>query len=107
MKKRQFLLSIFLISHIFLVGQELSNSIYNNLRKNGYSPKTQSLVISGENNFSYNILLDFPSEEESEKNLALVFFQDDFESNSREIFKALDYINKNKYSFDIHILLSY
>lgn len=107
MKKRQFLLSIFLISHIFLFGQELSNSIYNNLRKNGYSPKTQSLVISGENNFSYNILLDFPSEEESEKNLALVFFQDDFESNSREIFKALDYINKNKYSFDIHILLSY
>lgn len=107
MKKRLFLLYIILISHFFLNAQNLSNSVYKSLKKSGFSVKTQSLILSGENNFPYNILLEHKADEISGKNLIILFYQEDFQKNSREITESLSQILAQKYDFNITVLFSY
>ena len=42
-----------------LYGVELCDAVFNKLKIENLSPTTQSLIISGENTFPYNIILNY------------------------------------------------
>ena len=53
-------------------GIELCGEVHSFLKKNGFSPISQSLVVSGENAFPYNIIVTFsPEQNTSPENLLL------------------------------------
>ena len=110
MKKRKFLLYIFLgivISRVGLFGQELSNSVFKSLKQNHLSPQTQNLVISGQNNFPYNIFLEIKGKNESQQNLVLIFFQEDYQNCKSQILDAIEFIKNANFDFNVQILFSY
>ena len=88
-------------------GTELCNTVFEFLKKNGYSPSTQSLVASGENAFPYNINVKFPSSDEYAENLVLVFAQDDVIDNQDTIKFILSKLKTDSYSFNIIVLFAY
>ena len=108
------LIFLFCSGHVFAqserkTGLELSDSINSFLKKNGYSPYNQSLVISGENAFPYNVIVTFKSHEQriSHENLLLVFFQDDVIEKQDTIKAILNELSQKEYSFDITVLFAY
>ena len=116
MKIRQILCSILILLTSYFVaakenkpvGIELSSEVHTFLRKNGFSPSTQSLVVSGENTFPYNIIVTFsPEQNTSPENLILVFFQEDIPENQEIILKALSQIREKEYPFTITTLFAY
>ena len=89
-------------------GIELCNQIHSFLKKNGFSPSSQSLVVSGENTFPYNIIVTFtPEQQTSPENLLLVFFQEDIPKNQKIIKEALSRIKEADYPFSITFLFAY
>lgn len=107
MKKFWFLLYIFFLSHFFLIGQDLSNSVYKSLKSNNFSPKTQSLVVSGQNNFPYNVFIDKYAKEKTSKNLVLIFFQEDYSKNKSLILETIKKLNEKDNDFNIKVLFTY
>lgn len=116
MKIRQILCSILiLLSSSFVysnnkraAGIELCSQVHTFLKKNGFSPSTQSLVVSGENTFPYNIIVTFaPEQNTSPENLILVFFQEDIPDNQEIILKTLSDIRDKAYPFTITALFAY
>lgn len=116
MKIRQILCSILiLLTSSFVsarekapVGIELSSQVHTFLKKNGFSPSTQSLVVSGENTFPYNIIVTFtPEQNTSPENLILVFFQEDVPDNQKIIKETLSTIRDAQYPFTITALFAY
>lgn len=116
MKIRQILCSILIfLTSSFLsarenspVGIELCSEVHTFLKKNGFSPSTQSLVVSGENTFPYNIIVTFsPEQNTSPENLLLVFFQEDLPKNQKIIKEALSAIREAQYPFTITALFAY
>ena len=89
-------------------GIELSSSVFSLLKKSGFSPITQSLVISGENTFPYNVIVNLESnQKDSQENLLLVFFQEDVPKNQK-LFKAIiSNLKRNKRNYNITVLFSY
>ena len=91
-----------------LSGIELCSEVHSFLKKNGFSPYSQSLVISGENTFPYNIIVTFPAEQNtSPENLLLVFFQEDVPDNKELIKQCLKEIREGKYPFTVTALFAY
>ena len=91
-----------------LAGIELCSEVHSFLKKNGFSPSAQSLVVSGENTFPYNIIVNFtPEQKTSPENLILVFFQEDLPSNQQVIKEALTEIYNHNYPFAITVLFAY
>ncbi len=91
-----------------LRGIELSTYVHTFLKQNGFSPAAQSLVVSGENTFPYNIIVTFtPKENSSPENLLLVFFQEDLPDNKDTIGKVLKEIREKDYPFTISVLFAY
>lgn len=89
-------------------GIELCNEVHSFLKKNAFSPSSQSLVISGENTFPYNIIVTFTPEQNTwPENLILVFFQEDIPQNQKIILEALRKIREEKYPFTITVLFAY
>ena len=89
-------------------GIELCNEVHSFLKKNGFSPASQSLIVSGENTFPYNIIVTFNSEQNSSpENLILVFFQEDIPANQKLIKETLQNIRDKHYPFQISILFAY
>ena len=89
-------------------GIELCNAVHSFLKKNGFSPESQSLVISGENTFPYNIIVRFTAEQNtSPENLLLVFFQEDVPENQKLIKEALSSLRQAQYPFSITVLFAY
>ena len=89
-------------------GIELCSEVHSFLKKNGFSPYSQSLVISGENTFPYNIIVTFPAEQKtSPENLLLVFFQEDVPDNKELIKQCLKEIREGKYPFTVTTLFAY
>ncbi len=89
-------------------GIELCSEVHSFLKKNGFSPYSQSLVISGENTFPYNIIVTFPAEQNtSPENLLLVFFQEDVPDNKELIKQCLKEIREGKYPFTVTALFAY
>ena len=89
-------------------GIELCGQVHNFLKKNGFSPVSQSLVVSGENAFPYNIIVTFPSEQKaSPENLLLVFFQEDVPLHQDAIKEALKRVREAKLPFNVTALFAY
>ena len=89
-------------------GIELCSQVHSFLKKNGFSPVSQSLVISGENTFPYNIIVTFPAEQNtSPENLILVFFQEDVPDNQELIKSSLKQIKEAAYPFTVTALFAY
>ena len=89
-------------------GIELCNQVHSFLRKNGFSPSSQTLVISGENTFPYNIIVTFtPEQNTSPENLVLVFFQEDVPQNQKIILESLRKIRDAGYPFTVRVLFAY
>ena len=89
-------------------GIELCSAVHSFLKKNGFSPESQSLVISGENTFPYNIIVRFtPEQNTSPENLLLVFFQEDIHENQEIIKKTLNELRQASYPFAITVLFAY
>lgn len=110
MKKRKFhlcLLLTILFSHFYLSSQELSNSVYKELKRNKNSPLTQQLVNGGINNFPYNIYVEYESTEINGKNLVLIFFQEQFNQHKEQINETLNFIKDSKFDFKTTVLFSY
>lgn len=116
MKIRQILCSILIFltcSYAFAkdsrpAGIELCSEVHTFLKKNDFSPSTQSLVVSGENAFPYNIIVNFsPEQNTSPENLILVFFQEDIPANQAIIKEALNKIKEAEYPFAVTALFAY
>ena len=91
-----------------LTGIELCSDVHSFLKKNGFSPSTQSLLASGENTFPYNIIVTFsPEQNTSPENLLLIFFQDDVPKNQEIIKDSLEAIKNENYPFTITALFAY
>ena len=91
-----------------LTGIELCSDVHSFLKKNGFSPLTQSLLASGENTFPYNIIVTFsPEQNTSPENLLLIFFQDDVPKNQEIIKDSLEAIKNANYPFTITALFAY
>lgn len=89
-------------------GIELCNHVHSLLKKNNFSPVLQSLVVSGENTFPYNIIVSFsPEQNTSPENLLIVFFQDDVLLNQEVIIETLKRIKEADYPFSISVLFAY
>ena len=89
-------------------GIELCRQVHSFLKENRFSPTTQSLVISGENTFPYNIIVTFsPEQNTSPENLLLIFFQDDVPKNQEIIKDSLESIKTANYPFTITALFAY
>ncbi len=88
-------------------GTELCNTVYDFLKKNGYSPLTQSLVTTGENAFPYNISVKFTTNNENAENLVFVFAQDDVIENQDTIKFILSKLKTSNYSFNSTVLFAY
>ena len=89
-------------------GIELCSEVHSFLKKSGFTPITQSLVISGENTFPYNIIVTFASEQNtSPENLLLVFFQEDIPQNQELIKEALNQIKETEWPFTVTALFAY
>ena len=88
-------------------GIELCSEVHSFLKKSGFSPVSQSLVISGENTFPYNIIVTFNSEQNtSPENLLIIFFQEDVPENQELIKESLRQIKEAAYSFPITVLFA-
>ena len=116
MKIRQILCSILFFltcSYAFAkdtrpAGIELCSEVHSFLKRNDFSPAAQSLVISGENAFPYNIIVTFtPEQNTSPENLILVFFQEDIPANQAIIKEALNKIRAANYPFTVTALFAY
>lgn len=110
MKNKKFflyLLFFILFSHFSVAGQELSDSVYNFLKQNKYKPVKQNLVNSLDNNFPYNVILNFPSDENSTDTLLLVFYQEDVDYNRYVIKELLSYLKNSTFNQNITVLFSY
>lgn len=90
-----------------LAGIDLCNNVFSNIKSNGLEPYTQSLVLSGENTFPYNILVDINSSQKNNKNLILVFYQEDVINNIKLISNLYRYIHNSEFDFNVTFLFSY
>ncbi len=89
-------------------GLDLCNSVYTFLKKNGFSPETQSLITSGANTFPYNISIKFQSENPNEKeNLVLIIPLEDINENQEDFKEILTNLSNQKNNFNIIILFAY
>ena len=98
-----------------LYGIDLCNAVFSSLQKEKLSPTTQSLLISGENAFPYNIILFSPAKNqtsfsdntENNQNLVLQICMEDFFKAEETIINLAKFINTNNFSFNTYILISY
>ncbi len=116
MKIRQILCSILILLTCSLAfardnrtsGIELCSEVHTFLKQNGFSPSAQSLVVSGENTFPYNIIVTFaPEQNSSPENLLLIFFQEDVPQNQQVIKEVLNKIRAADYPFTVTALFAY
>lgn len=80
-------LKISLFSQVFPKGTELCQQVFDFLDSEGFYPRTQSLLSSQNNDFPYNIYIDFKSEKAQNSNLLVVFEMEDVLQN-KELLKA-------------------
>lgn len=88
-------------------GTELSTYVFSFLKKNGFSPETQSLVASGENAFPYNNIVHLSENQESSENLLIIFFQEDVENNTTLIKNCINKLKENQNDYNITLLFTY
>ncbi|MCR4954374.1 MAG: hypothetical protein K6A43_09900 [Treponema sp.] len=90
-------------------GTKLCNELYKDLKKNGFSPRTQNLTSSGTNDFPYNITISNKAYENSAfaDNLIFEFTTEQAYDNLELIHNLAGFLKKNKFAFNTTILISY
>ena len=96
-----------------LFGQALSKEIDSILSKNKFLPIQQELTETGQDDFAYNLLLEFPANFESDlestnarNKVIFCFTQEDFYSHQSEIFAFLNFLKELKRAWSSEILFS-
>lgn len=90
-----------------LKGIDLCNYVYNFLDKYHFSPVSQNIITSGENVFPYNIIINKKSADKNNKNLIIIFFQEDVLSNKTNFIKILSYIKNCNLNLNISTIFVY
>lgn len=113
---KKVLLFIFLsfFSTNFFAQTSLCNSVYNFLRNNECSPKTQDLISSSINYFPYNITTEFPPANirqnnhiASKQNLFIIFNQEDYTKLKEICPSVIDFLKNNPFYFSTTLLFTY
>lgn len=118
MKKAFFFLtflSLFLLSETLLFantsGYEISNQVYNKFYEKKLKISTQNIVVSGENQFPFNIIVQFNSKKSNNdfftKKLLFVVDQEQSLKNPELIKNLIEILKKSSYDFDLELLFSY
>ena len=113
LRKYLFILSFLLASQALFAQVSLCNSIFQKLKEKKLSPGTQSLIISGDNSFPYNIILDYPAaslqseEGKNPPNLFLCFYQEDIAEKPELAVKLAEYIQNAKLPVNVSIIFAY
>lgn len=118
MKKAFFFLtflSLFLLSETLLFantsGYEISNQVYNKFYEKKLKISTQNIVVSGENQFPFNIIVQFNSKNSNNdfftKKLLFVVDQEQSLKNPELIKNLIEILKKSSYDFDLELLFSY
>ena len=82
-----------------LNGQDLCDSMFNYIEKNGFKPELQPLVSGGTNLLPYNIIVKFtPKDTVSDYNFILFFYMEDAWQNREIITAALNELSKQQYN---------
>lgn len=89
-----------------LKGQPLSNDLYTFMNKQNTLPYAQPLLNNGTNEFAYNIFVNF-EKDKSQKNLLLVFSQEQIIEKKQLISNLINYINTENPDCNITLLFSY
>ncbi len=116
------ILTLLLFSAQFLVfsqkileGNTLSSSVEESLSKNGFTVYAQQLTQSGQDEFAYNLLINFPatkadenySESKTERTqIVFCFRQEDFFAHSEDIFDFLLFLKDSERTWEAEILFS-
>ena len=116
------ILTLLLFSAQFLVfsqkileGNALSSSVEESLSKNGFTVYAQQLTQSGQDEFAYNLLINFPatkadenySESKTERTqIVFCFRQEDFFAHSEDIFDFLLFLKDSERTWEAEILFS-
>ena len=87
-----------------LFGNELSAALESDLSEKGFSPIRQALSPTGQDNFAYNILLNFEGQEADE--VIFCFMQEDFFSNEKAIFDFLYFLKNRSHKCTATVLFS-
>lgn len=101
-----------------LRGLELSNNIYSFLKKEKFSPETQSLINNGNNTFPYNIFVTIKANgqnnpqkinknTQSPHNLLIIFPQEQTLQHQNIILQTLNYTKQNIHNTNVIFLFSY
>lgn len=92
-------------------GYEISTQVYNKFYEKNLKISTQNIVISGENQFPYNIIVQFDRKNSKNDffNKKLLFIVDQEQSlNNLQLIKNLiEILKKSSYDFDLELLFSY
>ena len=88
-----------------LFGSELSSAVESSLVEAGFSPIPHFLSKTGQDNFAYNILVDFGGSS-SQSEVFFCFMQDDFFSHNTEITDFLYYLKNQERSWNATVLFS-
>ena len=87
-----------------LFGNKLSQAVESNLSENGFSPIQQALSPTGQDNFAYNLLLNFDGNSSDE--VIFCFMQEDFSGNEKAILDFLSYLKTQSLSCTVTVLFS-
>ncbi len=80
-------------------GQNLCDSMFLFIEKNGFSPQLQPLVAGGSNSLPYNIIVRFsPKDTPSENNLILFFYMEDLAQNKELLIPILNALKEKNYN---------
>lgn len=116
MKKAFFFLTFLsLLSETLLFantsGYDVSNQVYNEFYEKNLKISTQNIVISGENQFPFNIITQFKSKNFQNdfftKKFLFVVDQEQSLKNPKLIKNLIEILKKSSYDFDIELLFSY
>ena len=107
-----------LFSQEIFHGKALSDSTARTLSQNGFSPLTQELTQTGQDDFADNIIVTFPpnaseneanpdSEAKNERmNLAFCFTQEDFSLHEEAVLDFLSFLKNTKRNWTASVLFS-
>lgn len=90
-------------------GTKLCDELFKDLKKAGFSPKTQNLTENGQNDFPYNITIKNKAYENSinADNLFFVIKTEEAYDNLELVHSFAAYLKKTKFPFNTTILISY
>ena len=100
-------LNLPLVSESTAKGSELCQKVFDFLENEGFSPKTQSLLNSGNNEFPYNVYIEFTNSQESLSNLLVVFEMDSVLSKKELVKNYLNFISESQYDCNTTVLFAY